>query len=397
MKTATGILTLFLTFTFFCCTSQKTEWQGTIEEVDGVTVVKNPKEPKYGIIDLALEKDLIIGNEIYENFQFQSFVRVAIDNENNIYALDYGNHRVQKFDEDGKFLLSFGKEGQGPGDLNRPSKYFLNERGESTILDSQLIIKIFSSEGLIQNTIKLKNRISDFFINSIGNIFTHYSFRDEENNVKRTVIKLDTAGNIIERYIEFTELKTSHSIKDGEMTFTFGMHNPFAPVFCFSPYGSDGFCYGFSSKYEVYVRDSSGKLLYIIQKEGDALPIHNHEKEDLIKGAEQRNPKIPKNLLRNAINFPPHKPFFNKILTDNMSRIYIRKFGAITESDDIKFYEFDLFSPNGYFLYKIRMPFVPQVIKNGFLYQVDSNLDTGEIKIIRFRINNWNQIKTGIN
>lgn len=26
------------------CSQQKTEWQGTIEEVNGVTVVKNPKE-----------------------------------------------------------------------------------------------------------------------------------------------------------------------------------------------------------------------------------------------------------------------------------------------------------------------------------------------------------------
>jgi hypothetical protein len=48
MKVSKLGLIAFLTFTFFCCSSQKTEWHGTIEEADGVTVVKNPKEPMYG-------------------------------------------------------------------------------------------------------------------------------------------------------------------------------------------------------------------------------------------------------------------------------------------------------------------------------------------------------------
>ena len=89
--------------------------------------------------------------------------------------------------------------------------------------------------------------------------------------------------------------------------------------------------------------------------------------------------------------------FKRPLTTDDMSRIYIRKFDAITELDDTKLYEFDVFSPDGYYLYRMRIPFLPQVIRNGFVYQVDSNLDTGEIKIIRFRVVNWDQIKTGIN
>jgi hypothetical protein len=48
MKVASFGLIAFLVFSFFCCSSQKTEWKGTIEEMDGVTVIKNPKEPMYG-------------------------------------------------------------------------------------------------------------------------------------------------------------------------------------------------------------------------------------------------------------------------------------------------------------------------------------------------------------
>jgi ABC-type antimicrobial peptide transport system permease subunit len=63
MKTAAVGLTLSLIFTFLFCTSQKTEWQGTIEVVDGVTVVKNPKEPKYEGKPFTLEEEFSIDTE----------------------------------------------------------------------------------------------------------------------------------------------------------------------------------------------------------------------------------------------------------------------------------------------------------------------------------------------
>ena len=37
------------------CEKQKAEWKGTIEEMDGVTIVKNPKEPMYGEDVFSLE------------------------------------------------------------------------------------------------------------------------------------------------------------------------------------------------------------------------------------------------------------------------------------------------------------------------------------------------------
>jgi len=400
MKNKTKIVSIVLFLSAFImvisCGKQKTEWKGTIEEENGVIVVKNPKEPIYGEINFVLEEDLIIGKETDENYLFFRAVGIAIDDQNNIYALDYGNHRVQRYDMNGNFVHSFGKKGQGPGDLDRPSKHFLSNNGEFLVLDNRLI-KVFNLEGKIQKTIQLRNRISDFYENSGGYIFSHYSFRDEENNVRKAIIKIDSDGKIIEKFDEFSEIKTSHSIKEGKMTYTFGMYNPFAPILCFCSYGSNGFCYAFSSKYEIYIRDNEGKLLYKIQKDEAPLSISGKEKNTFLKRAEERNKRIPKNIIRKAINFPPHKPYFNKILSDELQRIYVRKFGTITEPNDTKVYEFDIFSHDGNYLYKTRLPFLPRVIKNGLLYKVESNIDTGEIKIRRYKIKNWDQIKTGIN
>ena len=43
--------------------NQIPQWKGTIEEEDGVKVIKNPNEPLYGEITFQLEEDLSIGNE----------------------------------------------------------------------------------------------------------------------------------------------------------------------------------------------------------------------------------------------------------------------------------------------------------------------------------------------
>lgn len=72
MKIIKVALIIFFIFTFFSCTSQKAEWQGSIEVVDGVTIVKNPKEPIYGEDVLSLEEEITIGaKEGDENVAFQ--------------------------------------------------------------------------------------------------------------------------------------------------------------------------------------------------------------------------------------------------------------------------------------------------------------------------------------
>ena len=42
------------------------------------------------------------------------------DAAGNIWLADRANHRIQKFDPHGKFILKFGSKGAGPGQLDNP-------------------------------------------------------------------------------------------------------------------------------------------------------------------------------------------------------------------------------------------------------------------------------------
>jgi tripartite motif-containing protein 71 len=46
---------------------------------------------------------------------FRLPTELAVDTQGNIYVIDGGNHRVQKFDKDGNFLLTWGSPGAGDG------------------------------------------------------------------------------------------------------------------------------------------------------------------------------------------------------------------------------------------------------------------------------------------
>jgi len=100
-----------------------------IETVDGVKVIHNDK-PKWGKKPkVALEFIRQIGEFETEddNYRFFRPRDILKDNEGNIYVLDYGNCRIQKFDPEAKYLLTIGQKGQGPGEFERPSFFMMNK------------------------------------------------------------------------------------------------------------------------------------------------------------------------------------------------------------------------------------------------------------------------------
>jgi len=109
MKNKNFIFSIALFLSIFIilvsCKQQKTEWKGTTEEVDGVTVVKNPNEPMYGEDILILEEELTIGvAEGAEEYMFLDAREVAVDNRERIFVTDLRGVHIKVFDKFGNFI-----------------------------------------------------------------------------------------------------------------------------------------------------------------------------------------------------------------------------------------------------------------------------------------------------
>jgi DNA-binding beta-propeller fold protein YncE len=82
---------------------------------------------------------------------------IAFDAAGNVYVADTGNHRIQKFGPDRRFLTAWGTEGRGDGQFMYPSDVAVDAQGRVFVLDSTrynqsaapegTFVQVFDSDG----------------------------------------------------------------------------------------------------------------------------------------------------------------------------------------------------------------------------------------------------------
>jgi len=110
-----------------------------IKTENGVTVIYNPKNPTPPPgtpTKLILKEDLTIGEkEGREEYMFSRMESLDVDEEGNIYVLDSKESHVKVFDRDGKYIRTFGRKGQGPGEMQRALNIAITPQKEIMVND----------------------------------------------------------------------------------------------------------------------------------------------------------------------------------------------------------------------------------------------------------------------
>jgi hypothetical protein len=123
-----------------------------VETVDGIRRVHNDDKGKWGEnpqLSLEFVKNLGELDSDDENILFHMPTDIAFDSQGNIYVLDQGNQRIQKFDAAGKYLATIGRQGEGPGELQFPMSLDIDAKGYIYVPDtSNQRLQIYTPEGI---------------------------------------------------------------------------------------------------------------------------------------------------------------------------------------------------------------------------------------------------------
>jgi hypothetical protein len=122
-----------------------------------------------------LQSSVTIGGaQAADNAQFyekSGHTDVGADAQGNIYVLDSGGPRVQVFDAAGHFVRSFGKQGEGPGELKMADELAVGGDGRSAIFDMALQrITIFDANGKMLRDQLVTGAVSSLIWDGSGNL-----------------------------------------------------------------------------------------------------------------------------------------------------------------------------------------------------------------------------------
>ncbi len=356
---------IFISFLFslVSCNQQKAEWQGTIEEKDGVIIVQNPREPMYTEDVFSLEEELSIGEaDGPEEYIFSNLRNLAVDDRGYIYALDVREKHIKVYNDEGKYIATMGKEGQGPGDILGPRNVCITPQNEVMVPDSlNNRLTFFSLEGkFIRSITTTPLELLETKIDSNGDIIGLDYVREEKN--PRHELKKFNADLKYLCSFDYSPLQNPRNL------------NPYMHSLVWGIDKNDRVVCGYPTTYEIKIFDTDGNIIKRIEKDYKPLEV---TKEDL-KLAEGMPPGI-------EVSIPKYYPAFWNLFIDDNSRIFIQTWEKVPDGDE-RYY--DVFDKDGRYIAKIPLRSRLQLIKMNKLYSIETD-DDGYHVIKRYKVT-WN-------
>jgi len=360
MNNKTKVVPIIISISIFMmlisCQQQKAEWKGTIEEVDGVTVVKNPKEPMYGEDVFSLEEELTIGEaKGPEEYMFSQIIDVGVDDEESIYILDFLEAHIKVFNKSGEYLRTVGRRGQGPGEIQRAINIYITPGNEILINDRGARYFHFITLG-------------GEYIRSIYQGRLSRPQVDTQNNIvaRQTIMNTAEVRFVLKKFD--SELNDLFEIFSYEYEVNPNIRNVYPPQCYWEVRSDDSIVWGYADKYEFHILDRSGKVIRKIIKDYEPVKITEEVKQRWVKNIFGDN-GVPPDV---KVNWNKSHNAFQFLNVDDLRRIFVHTY---EKTIDGRAYYYDVFNSEGKYIAKIPLKTRPFVLKNNKLYTIEEDED----------------------
>jgi 6-bladed beta-propeller protein len=344
--------------------------------------IENNKKPLKGEWDFHLEKIWEL-DKAGEDILVETF-DIKVDENGNVYTLDWKHAKFFVFDKEGKFLFSFGQKGEGPGEIKFAHSFHLI--GDYVIVPDSGAIHYFSKDGKFVKKVVLTSRFDiKTFVDE--NHFVMLKSK-EDNKTKTEKLELyDVRDNSRSPITELVAEKVLRA-ESGGLSLEMKDSNTTPSMVVGS---KDKFLYfGKNDAYKITKTDLKGKPLFSFAIKGKKPKvITDTMKRKRFENISVNGGKLPAEMIKQMIkNVPDHCTYFGDIRIDDSGLIYT----SISDLGNKSGSEYDIFSPDGKYLYHgaISLPddLTPKgglTISGDFLYTFAED-EEGERKLIKYKI-----------
>ncbi len=347
MKNLVFILPITLLLCFMVgCKEEETMVERSMEE--GVEVIVNHLEPytikgeasqlyldEEFIIDLERDDLAVLGITGADTFD--------VDSDGNIYfVIRYReDNKIFKFNRQGKFESSFGRGGQGPGELQEPQSFRINSFNQLIISDYRRKICIFNENEEVIQEIKLdpKYRIATLLKN--GKILVQKPILNQEEGMVEYQIILCSSDleetQILQAVRRRPNISLAKKINPLEIYY-----------YDFLWVISKELIYigNYRNEYEILIYDTEGNLIRKIRKEYDPVPVPSRLQDEILDRFE-KHPMNEELKLKEKVDFPKSYPPYQFFFVDEENRLFVMTF---EKGEGPKDFICDIFNPDGVFV-----------------------------------------------
>jgi hypothetical protein len=348
--------------------SAQVKWKGTVVKEGGVTIVKNPKEPIYKTPILELKEDLSLGGpEAQGDYAFGQIRHFIVDDAGSIYVLDQQNANIKVFDASGKFLRTIGRQGQGPGELERPMTLSFNRTmGELAVQQQTRRMTYFKTDGTFLRHLSLKDMYAlRGRVDSRGNIYIEELIM-EQNDSRYATKKLAPDASVL-AVINQTPAPAGRGNKI----------RAFLPISYFQVDRSDNLVYGYPETYEIqFFGPAEPKVFKKVTREYDPVPVTAEERAE-------REKDVPPGM-KPDFDFPKNHSAYTRFFLSDLGHLFVQTWETTNDGKTL----YDIFDAEGRFIGCIPLKPSGVEILKGKYYALEEDEDGYQL-VKRYSVT-WN-------
>jgi len=345
-----------------------------------------------------IQEFVISDKSLPEGKFFSGITDIAVDKSDAIYACDYKASNIKKFNSKGEFVKTIGKEGQGPGDFQSPSKIEVVQDRLFVWEARNMRISILNLDGDYIKSIPWDRMQQGwpYEIKALPNkkmiLETQVSYRRGPSRPWECYLRLFSYDAEHMKDLYKKEFWTRKNITEPRR---FSIPLPFSAKVHWDVTPKGNIVIGFSESYEIEIYDPlKGKISSFTHKY-EPVEVTKRDEEQYFTGmtvtitsggTSETKQGAPDYIVKNT-EFPKYKPAFDDIKCDSEGNIWVHTFCKDRKEESSSF---DVFDEDGNFINRVRIEgdqYYPRRIKfrNRNFYVIETDKD-GYQKVVKYRI-----------